>query len=156
MTTTPVPTCTDDLLAEIDVPRYDCTSGGVTFCKGCYRMEECEYGDYISVVDYAALLARLHAAEEELRITNALLEQRERVLNAIPECPMHGPDCVPHAVEWVHAAEKDAGRYRWLTRQAWFQSAFDRYDIDDGGLQSIFERECAHIIDKSIQSEASK
>lgn len=114
MTTQPVPTCTDDLLAEIDVPRYDCTSGGVTFCKGCYRMEECEYGDYISVVDYAALLARLHAAE------------------------------------------KDAGRYRWLTRQAWFQSAFDRYDIDDGGLQSIFERECAHIIDKSIQSEASK
>lgn len=141
MTTTPAPTCTDDLLAEIEA-EY----------RGMARLDSVVimWGNLMDI------LARLHAAEEELRITNALLEQRERVLNAIPECPMHGPDCVPHAVEWVHAAEKDAGRYRWLTRQAWFQSAFDRYDIDDGGLQSIFERECAHIIDKSIQSEASK
>lgn len=100
MTTTPVPTCTDDLLAEIEAEFQNAYDKGLTA--------------YIDPSEGVSLLARLHAAEN------------------------------------------DAGRYRWLTRQAWFQCEFDRYDIDDGGLQSIFERECAHIIDKSIQSEASK
>ena len=102
MTTQPVPTCTDDLLAELD-----------RFANNA---------DFDSESDMAS------EAAEVIRDLFARLR----------------------------AAEVDAERYRWLTRQAWFQSAFDRYDIDDGGLQSIFERECAHIIDKSIQSEASK
>lgn len=39
-----------------------------------------------------------------------LISERERVLNTIPECPIHGAGCVPHAVEWVKrrvAAEKE-------------------------------------------------
>jgi hypothetical protein len=41
------------------------------------------------------------ALKENLRITEALLDERERVLRAIPECPAHGAACVPHALEWV-------------------------------------------------------
>ncbi len=52
----------------------------------------------------AALAAQEHAAEE-LAITNKLLELRESVLRAIPECPVHGADCVPHALEWVEKAK---------------------------------------------------
>lgn len=51
------------------------------------------------------------------------------------------------------AAQKDAERYRWLLRQAWFQSAFDRYDFDDGGMQHRFERCAAEIIDAALQGE---
>jgi hypothetical protein len=27
--------------------------------------------------------------------------QRGRVLSAIPECPVHGRGCIPHAIEWI-------------------------------------------------------
>lgn len=29
-----------------------------------------------------------------------------RVLRAVPECPVHGVDCVPHAVEWIERMVK--------------------------------------------------
>ena len=38
--------------------------------------------------------------ERELAVTDSLLVERQRVLDAIPECPVHGP-CVPHALEWI-------------------------------------------------------
>jgi hypothetical protein len=37
---------------------------------------------------------------EELRIMEALLNERQKVLDAIPECKEHGK-CVPHALEWI-------------------------------------------------------
>jgi len=38
---------------------------------------------------------------EELRVTDELLNERNKVMNAIPPCPMHGHQCVPHALEWI-------------------------------------------------------
>lgn len=37
-------------------------------------------------------------------VTEKLLEERQRVLDAIPECPVHGK-CVPHALEWIEKAK---------------------------------------------------
>jgi len=37
---------------------------------------------------------------DELDIANKLLTERQRVLDAIPPCSMHGA-CVPHALEWI-------------------------------------------------------
>ncbi len=51
----------------------------------------------------------------------------------------------------LRAAEADAARYRWLIRQSWFQSAFDRFDPDDGGIQARFEREADRIISASME-----
>lgn len=45
---------------------------------------------------------------------------------------------------------RDAARYRWLTEQAWFQQAMERFDIDDNGLIVRFKSECARIIDAEI------
>ena len=42
---------------------------------------------------------------------------------------------------------KDAGRYRWTLHQAWFQSAFERYDPEDNGTQALFDIECRKITD---------
>jgi len=38
--------------------------------------------------------------KKELTVTEQLLEERQRVLDAIPECKTHGA-CVPHAIEWI-------------------------------------------------------
>ena len=38
--------------------------------------------------------------KHELEVTDKLLAERQRVLDAIPECPSHGK-CVPHAIEWI-------------------------------------------------------
>lgn len=46
--------------------------------------------------------------EEDLRVTNALYEERQRVLAAIPPCPEHG-ECVPHALEWIGRAKVAMG-----------------------------------------------
>lgn len=47
---------------------------------------------------------RIEQLEEELRLTDRLLESREQVLKAIPACLDHGHSCVPHAIEWVQGA----------------------------------------------------
>lgn len=36
-----------------------------------------------------------------------LLCERERLLEAVPDCPDHGPGCVPFALEWVARARDD-------------------------------------------------
>jgi len=38
--------------------------------------------------------------ERELKVTEQLLAERQRVLDAIPECKSHG-SCVPHAIDWI-------------------------------------------------------
>ena len=43
----------------------------------------------------------IHQLREELRVTDQLLAERDRLLKAIPECPSHGDGCVPSAIEWV-------------------------------------------------------
>lgn len=47
---------------------------------------------------------------KELEVTNGLLAETERVLHAIPECPLHGNRCVPHALEWIESAKAAVGR----------------------------------------------
>ncbi|WP_417832788.1 hypothetical protein, partial [Terasakiella sp.] len=37
---------------------------------------------------------------KELEVTDLLLNERQKVLDAIPECNLHGK-CVPHALEWI-------------------------------------------------------
>ncbi|MCS6204004.1 hypothetical protein [Shewanella baltica] len=40
--------------------------------------------------------------KQELDITNSLLRERQKLLDAIPECEVHGK-CVPHAIEWIES-----------------------------------------------------
>lgn len=39
--------------------------------------------------------------EKELEVTDSLLSEREKLLDAIPECSVHGK-CIPHALEWIN------------------------------------------------------
>ncbi len=38
-------------------------------------------------------------------VTEKLLNERQRVLDTIPGCPLHGP-CVPHALDWIKQSKK--------------------------------------------------
>jgi hypothetical protein len=47
--------------------------------------------------------SNIEALQSELRVTDEILASYKLVLDAVPECAVHGP-CVPHAVEWVQNA----------------------------------------------------
>lgn len=49
-----------------DVKRYDCTSGGASYCQGCYTMTEAKYGDYVLADDFDKLEAEAQALREEV------------------------------------------------------------------------------------------
>jgi len=50
--------------------------------------------------------------EAEAKVTDQLLETRLALVNAIPDCPAHGPQCVSHAVEWVENIQAKNARMR--------------------------------------------
>jgi hypothetical protein len=55
--------------------------------------------------DIDILKARIAELEQELVVTNEILKEHNRVLEEVPECPLHGSQCVPHAVAWVKQAK---------------------------------------------------
>lgn len=71
------------------------------YAHGCDGVKKFAAGNYTPgpVTDAKAGLAK------ELAVTEVLLEERQRVLDAIPECPVHG-SCVPHALEWIKEAKQ--------------------------------------------------
>lgn len=44
---------------------------------------------------------KIKELEDELKITEGLLNEQYRVMDAIPACSVHGNRCVPHAIEWI-------------------------------------------------------
>lgn len=59
----------------------------------------------------------------------------------------------PHQSEHHLEMARDAERYRWLLKQAWFQQAADRFDFTDGGMQIRFEKCMDEFIDVAIAAE---
>ena len=46
-------------------------------------------------------IAQIRELQEELDVTDKLLKERDKVMEAIPPCPWHGHQCVPHALLWI-------------------------------------------------------
>ena len=65
-----------------------------------------------------------------------------RMLAAAPAAPERDPELA-----------RDAERYRWLLKQAWFQQAADRFDFTDGGLQNRFEKCMDDFIDAAMNEK---
>lgn len=57
--------------------------------------------EWVSVRVMAELKAEIATLKTELEATDKILEQRNRIFEVIPECKVHGSQCVPHAVDWV-------------------------------------------------------
>jgi hypothetical protein len=43
--------------------------------------------------------------EEELKVDEKLLDERNRLLKTIPGCIVHGNECIPGAIEWIAMAQ---------------------------------------------------
>lgn len=72
-------------------------------CKYDIDIEnEHEFIEELKLINKAAVAE----ITEELKTTDNLLEERQRVLDAIPECDSHGGNCVPNALDWIEAAKK--------------------------------------------------
>jgi hypothetical protein len=65
--------------------------------------ELCEFNSDAEDLAFELAYTRyaLAKAEREIDINDKLLAERERVLNEIPACPVHGNSCIPHALEWI-------------------------------------------------------
>ncbi len=46
--------------------------------------------------------------KEHIRTLEKILSERMRVMEAIPACPVHGSQCVPHAIEWVTKQQRSS------------------------------------------------
>lgn len=93
-----------DFLTNTDVARIRRSVYGGTGFDSTERLFAAEIECAVRK-QFTALLEQQHAAleslREELRITDQLLEQRNKLLAAIPACEAHGDQCIPHAIEWV-------------------------------------------------------
>lgn len=80
--------------------------------------------NYVTVEEYEAMVhnfaEKVHliaqeteALKSELATTEALLNERQRLLDAIPECEAHGP-CVPHALNWIATVKAIPQRWQEL------------------------------------------
>jgi hypothetical protein len=64
---------------------------------------------------------RIKELEAQIEVLNTLLDTREKLVEAIPECKEHGAGCVPHAIEWVEKAkelEAESANLRGLLERA--------------------------------------
>lgn len=56
----------------------------------------------------ASTAERLHELEQEIAVSDKLLEHRQQLLQAIPACSAHGHGCVPHALGWIEQQKRGA------------------------------------------------
>jgi len=62
--------------------------------------------------------ARVAELEKELKVTDNLLDECNRVLEAIPECGAHGHHCIPNALDWIEDAKSGELRASVNMREA--------------------------------------
>lgn len=62
-----------------------------------------------------ALDAYIDHLEKDLSVTEKLLQERQKLLDAIPECSEHGK-CVPHALEWIKAITSDKAKNLFIKK----------------------------------------
>ncbi len=51
--------------------------------------------------------SRTTGIEEELKVYERLMTERDKIMAAIPECSVHGKQCVPHALEWIEIQKQN-------------------------------------------------
>lgn len=76
---------------------------------------------------------------------NKLLAERQRVLDAIPECNLHG-SCVPHALDWIESTKN-------LLADIMKIAKFDDWDKCSTGRQLVFN-DMAKLIGRKEAEEA--
>jgi len=48
---------------------------------------------------------------KELELSDQIIERYKQLIHSIPECPVHGNECIPHAIEWVNESISIRAKY---------------------------------------------
>ena len=99
--------------------------------------------------------------KEELEITDKLLENYKKVIEAIPECNLHGKYCIPNALEWIDEMKKSYESKIFISCDPAFgedKKVVAKVEVDkkDGINVSFIERPPIGIIPKKIHEEKVK
>lgn len=83
------------------------------------------------------------------------LDDARRIVACVNVCAGISTEALEGGTAPVLTADvaRDAERYRWLLKQAWFQQAADRFDLPDGGLQNRFEKCMDEFIDAAMSEK---
>ncbi|AGA72958.1 MULTISPECIES: ead/Ea22-like family protein [Pseudomonas] len=71
--------------------------------KGAHNAE---FAAAASPATILALLAEIERLTEEVALDDKIIAERDRLVDAIPQCAAHG-QCVPYAIQWVKDAQTD-------------------------------------------------
>ena len=87
---------------------------------------------------YRAQVKRIAELEIELVVADQILETRRKLLEAIPECPVHGHQCVPHAIERVQVViNRVAELEAMLIRLQWHKFKFGYLEPGEGAFCTV-------------------
>lgn len=147
MTTTPVPTCADDLIADIEAD--------LDARDRCLQTDQ----EHRSISSIRALLARLRAAEKEIGMHRRFQHSQMNditvpVLKLAQDLGVTGGSAaedVQAMVRHVRAAEVDAGRYRWLRDRIENGSDMVIAKCDEWSIESWSGDDPDAAIDAAIQ-----
>lgn len=67
--------------------------------------------------------------KRELKVLEQILDERNRLLAAIPECEVHG-QCVPHALEWIEESKSIRADYKKSVEQTKWEKSKDGVERD--------------------------
>lgn len=73
---------------------------------GAGEFEVINFEDLPENVQGLAETDRVKQILRELKVTDELYEDIKRLLQAIPECPVHGDMCIPNALIWINEKKK--------------------------------------------------
>lgn len=99
----------DDLLARLLVEAALALEQREAEAAEATRERDC--ANRIKSAEKEILLQEIQShmkTKKELAVTNTLLVERQKVLDAVPKCPKYG-ECVPFAVAWIQEAMQKLG-----------------------------------------------
>lgn len=129
-----------------------------------YDLSKAEYFEAVAEMRQQSLRrawGKIRKYREEIYVADKLIAERNRLINAIPQCPVHGP-CIPYSIEWVEKAilmmqglkaenealRKDAERYRWM------RASTDHYGEMYFGFAD--ESETDRVIDEAMTEDLAQ
>lgn len=118
-----------------------------------------ELQEFLIAASQLALESRAELARlrEEVEVSDRIIAERQRLLDAFPECEAHGR-CVPHAIEYLArlTAERDEAVMRFMTSQDTVrdQHEVQRKNIEEcvrlGQSYKALAREAAGLLKRVI------
>jgi hypothetical protein len=73
-------------------------------------LHESSFIAHVPTIQIAKVLcSKLNELDSYVTMLNKMVDDRDAVINLIPECPAHGKGCLSHAEQWIKAKVDSTG-----------------------------------------------